>query len=263
MRLRRPVLTRPSTHASIACPRSQTIPFAPPVAAGSARCAMTCPRIQTGLVLYVFTLPHISDCASPRCRKFADAFGKRIKMWTMRHHFHTEQWLPYPRELVFAFFANPENLPRLMPKWQRARIEEATFSPPPPRPEDTPRFPGMAAGSGTRLTISARPFPLSPLRLPWDALIEDFRWNEGFCDVQLRGPFHYWRHCHSVRSEVSAESGLSGSVVADDVEYELPLGSAGDFANKLAVNRGMEMLFRYRQKQTQRLLALAAGQSTR
>ena len=183
-------------------------------------------------------------------------------MQQMRHHFHAEQWLPYSLELVFAFFANPENLPRLMPKWQRARIEEAMFAPPPPRPEGTPRYPGMAAGTGTKLTISARPFPLSPLRVPWDALIEDFRWNEGFCDVQLRGPFHYWRHCHSVRDQVSAKTGAPGTVVADDVEYELPLGGAGDFANRVTVKRGMEMLFRYRQKRTEELLAVMTGRGT-
>ena len=180
----------------------------------------------------------------------------------MRHQFHAEQWLPYPRDLVFAFFANPENLPRLMPKWQRARIEEATFAPPTSRPEGTSRYPGLSAGSGTKLTISARPFPLSPLRVPWDALIEDFRWNEGFCDVQLRGPFHYWRHCHSVRDERSAETGKPGSVVADHVEYELPLGGLGDFVDLIAAKRGMEMLFRYRQKRTEELLARMAGSFT-
>lgn len=177
----------------------------------------------------------------------------------MRHHFHAEQWLPYPRELVFAFFANPENLPRLMPKWQKARIEEATFAPPPPRPDGTPRYPGMAAGSGTRLTISGRPFPLSPLRLPWEALIEDFRWNEGFCDVQVRGPFAYWRHCHSVEARPSAETGAPGTVVIDDVRYEPPFGKAGEIADKLAVARGMAIMFRYRQKRTAQLLAMVTG----
>ena len=43
----------------------------------------------------------------------------------MRHSLQTEQWLPYPRERVFAFFADPGNLPPLMPEWQRARVERA------------------------------------------------------------------------------------------------------------------------------------------
>ena len=51
----------------------------------------------------------------------------------MRHFFQAEQWLPYPIETVFAFFANPENLPPLMPAWQKARIEKLSIVPPPPR----------------------------------------------------------------------------------------------------------------------------------
>ncbi len=113
--------------------------------------------------------------------------------------FETEQWLPFPRDLVFAFFANPANLPPLMPQWQQARIDEATFRPPPPKPPDSREFPTVAAGDGTTLTITARGLPGIPLRGSWHARIEDFRWNEGFCDVQLSGPFAYWKHCHSVR----------------------------------------------------------------
>src|ERR1700710_2184838 len=104
----------------------------------------------------------------------------------MLHTYQTEQWLPYPIELVFAFFANPENLPRLMPPWQKARIEEASFVPPPPLP-GTPRPKSIAAGTGTRLPLSFRPFPYSPIRVPWEAEISDFAWNNRFCDTQLRG----------------------------------------------------------------------------
>ena len=85
----------------------------------------------------------------------------------MRYSYHSELWLPYPVELVFAFYANPENLPRLMPPWQKARIEEASFAPPPPRPVATDpslRFSTIAAGAGTRIVLSIRPFPFCPVR---------------------------------------------------------------------------------------------------
>lgn len=177
----------------------------------------------------------------------------------MRRHFETEQWLPHPREIVFAFFANPENLPRLMPQWQKARIEEATFAPPPPRPAGAPRWTGIAAGDDTRVTISARPFPLSPVRMPWEAQIEDFRWNEGFCDVQLRGPFRYWRHCHSVSDVNSPETGLPGTLLRDGVEYELPLNSGSDLVDRLFVKPQMEKMFAYRQKRTAELLGMVAA----
>jgi ligand-binding SRPBCC domain-containing protein len=181
----------------------------------------------------------------------------------MRFSFKTEQWLPYPPELVFAFFANPENLPRLMPRWQQARIEEAVFAPPPPRPEGAPRYPGMAAGGGTRLTISVKPFPYAPFRVPWEARIEDFRWNEGFCDVQERGPFLYWRHCHRVAAANSVATGDAGTLLRDEVSYELPLGGLSGMANRLVVERMLGYTFRYRQTRTALLLAMATGRGSR
>lgn len=171
----------------------------------------------------------------------------------MRHIYTAEQWLPYPIERVFAFFADPENLPRLMPAWQKARIEEAVFAPPPALPPSSaPRIPGVAAGAGTRMTISFRPFPFSPVRVPWDAEITEFTWFEHFCDVQHRGPFAYWRHCHRLSPE--SRNDTQGSLLRDVVEYELPLGALGDLANTLFVSRQMRSIFAYRQKRTTELL---------
>lgn len=172
----------------------------------------------------------------------------------MRFHFETEQWLPYPVELVFAFFANPENLPRLLPRWQKARLEEATFRPPPPRPEGTPRYPGIAAGDGTRLTLSFRPVPLSPLRVPWEAEIHDFHWNQGFADIQLRGPFRYWRQEHAIAASQQAETLARGVTITDRIDYELPLPDAlAGPANRL-MHAQIASLFRFRHKRTAELL---------
>ena len=176
----------------------------------------------------------------------------------MRHIFENEQWLPYPVEQVFAFFANPENLPRLMPKWQKARIEEASFAPPPPRPTGqapTLRLRGIAAGAGTKMTISFKPFPFSPLRVPWDAEITDFAWNDHFCDSQTRGPFAYWRHCHSVKAEARD---TPGTLLKDRVEYELPMGILGEIAHTVAVRAQLQRIFNFRQKRTVELLGQLA-----
>jgi len=168
---------------------------------------------------------------------------------TMRQHFETEQWLPYPLEQVFAFFADPQNLPRLMPAWQRARIESAALIPPPPPQRSFVGFDAIRAGTGSRMTLTIRPFPFSPIRLPWEALIEDFRWLKGFCDVQTRGPFKYWRHCHTV-----LPSGR-GTLLTDSVEYELPMGALGTFANWIFVRHQLAATFRFRQRRTLELLA--------
>ncbi|GAC1360262.1 MAG: SRPBCC family protein [Acidobacteriaceae bacterium] len=182
----------------------------------------------------------------------------------MRHTFQAEQWLPYPPELVFAFFANPENLPRLMPPWQKARIEEASFAPPPPRPPSSIPQRGIAAGAGTRLTLSFRAFPLSPIRIPWEAEISEFAWNDHFCDTQLRGPFKYWKHCHHIRAESRPSASPSlptpGSLLLDHVYYELPLGPLGDLGNLLLIRRQLQGTFRFRHRRTSDLLALAAAQ---
>lgn len=183
----------------------------------------------------------------------------------MRYSFHSEQWVPYPIEAVFAFFANPHNLPLLTPKWQRALIEESVLCAPPPRPvapDPALRTPTTAAGEGSRITISFRPFPYSPLRVPWQAVITEFEWNEHFCDVQERGPFAVWKHCHAFETETRAnERGLltSGTVIRDDLEYELPLGFLGTLAQKLFIRRQVRATFSFRRTRLRLVLPQLFG----
>lgn len=174
----------------------------------------------------------------------------------MRLHYDAKQWLPCAPELVFAFFANPENLPRLMPRWQRARIEEATFAPPPARPPGAPVYPGVVAGDGTRLLLSFRMLPYLPMRAPWEARIENFRWNQGFCDTQLAGPFAYWRHCHTVEAADEPETGRRGTLLTDAIEYELPFGGVGKLADGIFVRRMLTSTFRYRHQRTAEILSV-------
>lgn len=170
--------------------------------------------------------------------------------------FHAEQWLPVPVERVFAFFADPANLPRLMPAWQQARIDEASIVPPPPRPSNAGHGSSGLAGAGTLLTLSFRPFPLSPVRLRWQAEIDSFVWNQHFSDTQLHGPFARWHHTHAVTSEARvSESGVSipGTLLEDDVEYELPLGRLGRVVHPLIAVQ-MRQTFAYRHRRTRELL---------
>jgi ligand-binding SRPBCC domain-containing protein len=173
----------------------------------------------------------------------------------VRHTFQSRQWLPYPVEVVFAFFSNPDNLPRLMPPWQKARIEKISISPP---PKQHVASNNIAAGVETRLTLSFRPFPYSPIRVSWDAEISEFAWNDHFCDQQLRGPLAYWRHCHHVKPETRTEvsgSTTSGTLLHDEVNYELPLGKLGNLANSLFVASQLRSTFAYRHARTSELLA--------
>lgn len=177
----------------------------------------------------------------------------------MRHLFKTEQWLPYPLESVFAFFANPANLPQLMPAVQRPRIEEAHIISPAPYggPPSTP----FAAGPESRITLSFRPVAHLPFRTSWQAEISSFAWYDHFCDTQLRGPFRFWQHCHQFCTE---RRGLTqGTLLRDVVEYEPPAGALGTIADKLFIERRLKALFEHRQTRTFELLSYLLSSTNR
>ena len=177
---------------------------------------------------------------------------------------NSSQWVPYPVELVFAFFANPGNLPHLMPRQLQARVESSQLVAPPPRPvapDPDLRFQSPAAGQGSEMTISFRPIPGIPFRIGWLARITEFVWNSHFCDEQLKGPFHCWKHCHRIRPE--ARDSVPGTLILDEVEYTLPLGPLGSIADSLFVHGQMESTFAYRQQRLEDILPVAARQATR
>jgi len=180
----------------------------------------------------------------------------------MRFSYRTEQWLAHPVAEVFAFFADPGNLPALMPPWQRARVESAAIvSASVPEPQsDVAAAAGTATGVGSRITLSFRPFPFAPFRLRWQAEIVAFAWNDFFCDRQVQGPFAYWNHCHTVRPVEG--SGNAVCVVEDHVEYELPFGAMGTLAHRLFLRRQIERTFAYRQRQLEKIFAQANLKST-
>jgi ligand-binding SRPBCC domain-containing protein len=181
----------------------------------------------------------------------------------MTGRFETRQWLPFPVELVFAFFANPANLPHLMPPRLETRIENARIAPPPPRPvhpDPARRFLSVAAGQGSEILISFYPLPWLPRRASWMIRITEFVWNSHFCDEQVQGPFSQFRHRHGIQAEV--RDGIEGTLVADEIEYVLPYGFIGRIGAMLA-RRRLAQSFAYRQKRLPEILAVAARQAAR
>jgi ligand-binding SRPBCC domain-containing protein len=168
----------------------------------------------------------------------------------MRYSYHTQQWLPYPVEQIFDFFSNPDNLPLLMRPSQKARIDNKTIVPPPTADgsEHT-----NAAGSGSRITLSFLPFRFAPFRMRWVAEIVEFKWNERFCDRQITGPFAYWNHCHYIQPVT--QSGVPGTLISDDLEYELPDIFLVPLAHSLFLRGELERTFAFRQSQLARILA--------
>jgi ligand-binding SRPBCC domain-containing protein len=203
------------------------------------------------------------------CIHWTDAYGslklkQRRKVFAMPETLRTSQWIPFPVELVFAFFANPGNLPHLMPPWQRARVESSRLIAPPPRPlapDPALRFQSPVGGEGSEIAVSFRPVARLPFRIGWLACITEFAWNSHFCDEQIRGPFASWKHRHGIAAEV--REGAVGTLVSDEVEYRLPLGPLGDIAKAMFVRREMEATFAYRQQRLEEILPVAARQAAR
>ncbi len=175
-------------------------------------------------------------------------------------HFTAQHWVPYPAGAVFAFFANPVNLPALMPPEQKTMIENARLVPPAISSAMKQLRLGSTtvAGIGSEITISFLPIPLLPLRLHWVARIIDFEWNHHFSDEQIEGPFECFRHRHGIEPE--QRDGIEGTRVTDSIEFALPFGWLGSSGVPL-VRKLLARSFLQRQRRLPDLLRAALKQS--
>jgi ligand-binding SRPBCC domain-containing protein len=161
------------------------------------------------------------------------------------YHAQFEQWIAAPLEKVFAFFADPMNLPRIMPAWMQIEFEEITVVPP-------PGAPAHFAGVRTIFLASYRALPSLPFRIRSAAEIVGFGMNEFFADVQTKGPFRSWHHRHEFATE--NRNGISGTRLRDRIEYEVGLEPVGRIVNALFIAPQMRRTFAYRQRAVERFL---------
>jgi ligand-binding SRPBCC domain-containing protein len=158
-----------------------------------------------------------------------------------------EHWVPFPIEKVFLFFANPQNLPRIMPPATSTRIEELRLIPPPHAPAGS-----ALAGVGSEIVTSFRLFPFLPFRAQWIAQITEFKWNHHFADVQKKGPFRSFHHRHELAAQ--QRNGVAGTSVRDVIDLDAGFGAVGRMAEKLFIRPQLEKTFRYRQRALEGLL---------
>lgn len=171
----------------------------------------------------------------------------------MSQRFEAEQWIAAPLPRVFAFFADPRNLPRIMPPSQGAKLINLNLVP--------PRFPadailpdaGPMAGLGTEIVFKFRAVPYLPIHEKWVALITDFSLDEYFRDTQKQGPFHRWQHTHSF--EAKTAGGREGTLIRDVVEYEVGFGAIGTMLEKLIFQGVLRRTFEYRKTALESIFA--------
>ncbi|HEY8439029.1 MAG TPA: NAD(P)H-binding protein [Candidatus Limnocylindrales bacterium] len=154
------------------------------------------------------------------------------------HRIAASQLIPRPIDEVFDFFARPTNLARITPS--SMGFEFLT----------TDRE--MRAG----LEIDYRIRPLLGIPVTWRTRITEYDPPRGFRDVQVRGPYHRWEHRHAF------ESVEGGTLVRDEIEYEVPLGPLGDLANALLVRSELGRIFRHRAETVRSAFAAAEAPST-
>ncbi|MGA9393682.1 MAG: SRPBCC family protein [Candidatus Sulfotelmatobacter sp.] len=162
-------------------------------------------------------------------------------------------WVPVPVPQVFAFFSNPENLPRLMPPSTGTKVEGYQLVPPPPSNGQDPLLIRKAAGKGSIIDTSFRPLSFLSWRRKWTSAITEFEWNHHFVDAQQKGPFKRWHHRHEFLPD--SRNGFDGTLVRDIIEYEVGFGPLGGLANSLFIDPQMRRIFAHRQKVLPELLS--------
>jgi uncharacterized protein (TIGR01777 family) len=146
--------------------------------------------------------------------------------------------LPVDRVAAFSWHERAGAFERLTPPWEDVRV--------------IAREGGIRDG---RVTLQ---LSRGPVKLTWKLRHEDFRPDEQFVDVQEDGPFAHWRHIHRF------EDGPGGtSVLRDEIEWEPPLGAAGDRFGVPIVERDLDRMFRFRHTRLAQDLAAHARYADR
>jgi ligand-binding SRPBCC domain-containing protein len=169
----------------------------------------------------------------------------------MLNHVQFEAWVPFPLSGVFLFFADPNNLPRIMPPETATRIDALRLMPPPERPGTTSST--TVAGIESEIDTSFRVISGLFFRAQWTARIIEFEWNHHFADIQVKGPFRSWHHRHEFG--VEDRNGVQGTVVRDLIEYSVGFGIFGNLVQELLVESQLRRTFQGRQKALPELLA--------
>lgn len=130
--------------------------------------------------------------------------------------------MPASAEAVFDWHEAPGAFERLTPPWERVRVVKHQGG----------------IRDGARVSLRVGPKFLS---LRWDLEHRDYQHGRSFTDLQLAGPFRYWKHVHRM-----VPLGPEASVLEDTIEYELPFGTIGWLVGRFFAQRKLKRLFAFR-----------------
>jgi len=154
------------------------------------------------------------------------------------HHMSASQLVPRPLDEVFTFFAQPRNLARITPAGMGFEFLTDDFD--------------MRVG----LEIEYRLRPLFGVPAKWRTLISEYDPSHGFVDVQLSGPYRRWEHTHKFKAVAG------GTLVSDEIDYEMPFGPLGDIGHAWLVRSEIERIFRHRARTIESIFAVPLANDT-
>ena len=143
-----------------------------------------------------------------------------------RSTFARESVIAAAPERVFAFHELPDALARLTPPWEASRVIRMA----------------RISEIGSEAIVETRILGVLPAR--WVARHTAYDPPRMFEDVQVAGPFRFWRHRHLI------EPHASGALLRDEIEYEPPLGIIGRLVAPFLIIPRLEKLFDYRHAAT-------------
>jgi ligand-binding SRPBCC domain-containing protein len=129
-------------------------------------------------------------------------------------------------ERVFAFHELPDALARLTPPWESSHVIQMA----------------KISEVGSEAIIETRILGLIPAR--WVARHTIYDPPRMFEDVQIKGPFRFWRHRHIIKPHAE------GALLRDEIEYEPPFRIFGQLAAPFLIIPRLEKLFEYRHAAT-------------
>ena len=146
-----------------------------------------------------------------------------------KYELRSQVLVPRSLQETFSFFEDPTNLARITPRWLAFQLVT-----PRPRMEQRAQIDYRIRWCG--------------IGLRWRSLIVEYEPPFFFIDKQIKGPFRFWEHAH--RFHPTEE----GTLVEDEVVYELPFGLLGRLVHWALVRRQLESIFCYRQAKLRELL---------
>lgn len=169
---------------------------------------------------------HVNVATAPSARRQRD---------THRITFVASTVIPASADAVFDWHEAPGAFERLTPPREPVRVL---------RHEG-----GIKDGAFVSLRVGPWPFSLA-----WDLEHRDYRHGRSFTDVQITGPFRFWKHVHRM-----VPQGPDACLLEDTIEYELPLGLVGRLLGEPFMQRKLKRLFAYRHAVTRRAFEPPVG----